>query len=80
MNEVVKFLNENPVQYLATVGQDGKAKCRPFMFAGELEGKLWFCTNSTKEVYKEMQANPLCRDFCVQPRLCLDSSERQGCL
>ena len=27
MNEVVKFLSENPVQYLATVGRDGKAKC-----------------------------------------------------
>ena len=25
MNEVVKFLQENPVQYLATVGRDGKA-------------------------------------------------------
>ena len=23
MNEVVKFLQENPVQYLATVGRDG---------------------------------------------------------
>ena len=58
MEEVVKFLRENPVQYLATVGRDGKAKCRPFMFAGEQGGKLWFCTNSTKEVYKDMQANP----------------------
>ena len=58
MNEVVKFLKENPVQYLATVGRDGKAKCRPFMFAGEMDGKLWFCTNSTKDVYKDMQANP----------------------
>ena len=57
MNEVVKFLKENPVQYLATVGRDGKAKCRPFMFAGEMDGKLWFCTNSTKDVYKDMQAN-----------------------
>ena len=28
------------------------------MFAGELEGKLWFCTNHTKDVYKDMQANP----------------------
>ena len=35
MNEVVKFLQENPVQYLATVGRDGKAKCRPFMFCFE---------------------------------------------
>ena len=40
MNEVVTFLQENPVQYLATVGRDGKAKCRPFMFAGEKDGKI----------------------------------------
>lgn len=58
MEKVVAFLKENPVQYLATVGRDGKAKCRPFMFAGELDGKLWFCTNNTKDVYKDMQANP----------------------
>ena len=58
MKKVVEFLTANPVQYLATVGRDGKAKCRPFMFAGEIEGKLWFCTNSTKDVYKDMQANP----------------------
>ena len=49
MNKVVEFLNANPVQYLATVGRDGKAKCRPFMFAG---------TNNTKDVYKDMQVNP----------------------
>lgn len=58
MKEVVEFLQENPVQYLATVGRDGKAKCRPFMFCFQKEGKLWFCTNNTKDVYKDMQANP----------------------
>ena len=58
MKKVVEFLQANPVQYLATVGTDGKAKCRPFMFAGEMDGKLWFCTNNQKEVYKDMQANP----------------------
>ena len=58
MNKVAAFLNANPVQYLATVGRDGKVKCRPFMFAGELEGKLWFCTNNQKDVYKDMPANP----------------------
>lgn len=58
MNEVVKFLTENPVQFLATVGRDGKAKCRPFMFCFEQDGKLWFCTNNTKDVYKDIQANP----------------------
>ena len=51
MKEVVEFLQANPVQYLATVGRDGKAKCRPFMFCFEKNGKLWFCTNNTKEGY-----------------------------
>ncbi len=58
MKKVVEFLHANPVQYLATVGRDGKAKCRPFMFCFEREGKLWFCTNNTKDVYKDMQVNP----------------------
>ncbi len=58
MKKVVEFLQKNPVQYLATVGRDGKAKCRPFMFSLEKDGKLWFCTNNRKEVYKDMQVNP----------------------
>ena len=58
MKKVVEFLTANPVQYLATVGRDGKAKCRPFMFCFEQDGKLWFCTNNQKDVYKDMQANP----------------------
>ena len=33
MNDVVKFLQENPVQYLATVGRDGKGpSAAPSMF------------------------------------------------
>ena len=58
MEKVIEFLQANPVQYLATVGRDGAAKCRPFMFSHEQDGKLWFCTNSTKDVYFDMQANP----------------------
>ena len=64
MNEVIKFLSENPIQYLATVGRDGKAKCRPFMFCVEQGGKLWFCTNNQKEVYADMQNNPYI-EVCV---------------
>ena len=63
MKKVIEFLQANPVQYLATVGRDGKAKCRPFMFCFEKDGKLWFCTNSQKDVYQDMQeacmANPI---------------------
>ena len=58
MNEAIAFLRENPVQYLAPVGRDGRAKCRPFMFAGELDGKLWFCTNNQKDVYRDIVENP----------------------
>lgn len=58
MKKIVEFLNANPVQYLATVGRDGKAKCRPFMFSGVMDGKLWFCTNNQKDVYLDMQENP----------------------
>lgn len=58
MNEAIAFLRENPVQYLATVGRDGRAKCRPFMFAGELDGKLRFCTNNQKDVYRDIVENP----------------------
>ena len=56
MQKVVEFLQANPVQYLATVGRDRKAKCRPFMFCFEQDGKLWFCTNNTKDVYKDLQS------------------------
>ena len=58
MKKAVEFLQANPVQYLATVGRDGKAKCRPFMFCFEKDGKLWFCTNNQKDVYKDMLENP----------------------
>lgn len=58
MKKVVDFLTANPVQYLATLGLDGKPKARPFMFCFERDGKLWFCTNSQKEVYKEMRKQP----------------------
>lgn len=58
MSAVTNFLKANPVQYLGTVGRDGKAKVRPFMWCGEFEGKQWFCTNNTKDVYKDIQQNP----------------------
>lgn len=58
MNEVIKFLNENSVQYLATVDLDGKPRVRPFQFMLEKEGKLYFCTNNQKNVYKQLKKSP----------------------
>lgn len=57
MNEAVKFLKENVNGFLATV-EEGKPRVRPFQFMFEEDGKFVFCTGNTKEVYKQLQANP----------------------
>ncbi|MCR1950781.1 pyridoxamine 5'-phosphate oxidase family protein [Clostridium sp. DSM 100503] len=68
MNEVVEFLKENPVQYFATVGLDGKAKVRPFQFMIEKEGKLYFCTNNKKDVFNEIKNNPYVEVCASSPK------------
>ena len=39
MNDVKEFLEQNPVEYLATIGLDGEAKVRPIMYYFEENGK-----------------------------------------
>ena len=57
MNEILKFITDAKTFYIATV--DGnKPKVRPFGFAMEHEGKLYFCTSSKKDVYKQLNSNP----------------------
>ncbi|GHU51866.1 NimC/NimA family protein [Clostridia bacterium] len=57
-NEAITFLQENPTQYLATVGLDGGAKVRPWRSLLIHDDKLWFCTANVKKVYAEIKANP----------------------
>ncbi len=63
MEEVLDFLTENPLFYLATV-EDGQPRIRPFGFAMELESKLYFITNNTKSVYHQLIENPYL-EVCV---------------
>lgn len=49
MEKVIKFLQENSILFLATIGLDGKPKVRPFQFMLENEGKLYFCTSNQKK-------------------------------
>jgi uncharacterized pyridoxamine 5'-phosphate oxidase family protein len=57
MNTAYEFLKANPVFHLATV--DGtKARVRPFGFSMIRNKALYFCTNKTKDVYKQLQKNP----------------------
>lgn len=58
MEKIFEFLKENPLQYCATVGLDGKPKVRPFQLMYREGGNLYFCTGAKKDVYAELQNNP----------------------
>lgn len=57
MQTVIDFLKTNSTGFLATV-EEGEPRVRPFQFMLELDGRLWFCTNNTKEVYRQLVSNP----------------------
>ncbi|QNU68595.1 pyridoxamine 5'-phosphate oxidase family protein [Ruminiclostridium herbifermentans] len=57
MDEVVKFLEENPVFYIATVDGD-TPKVRPFGFFLKHQQKLYFGVGNQKETFKQLQKNP----------------------
>lgn len=58
MDKVLGFLKENPLQYCATIGLDGKPKVRPFQMMYHEGGNLFFCTGAGKAVYAELINNP----------------------
>ncbi|MDR1702787.1 MAG: pyridoxamine 5'-phosphate oxidase family protein [Sporomusaceae bacterium] len=57
MQEVLQFLKDNPIFFLATA-EGGQPRVRPFGFVMDFEGKLCFGTSNQKPVFKQMQANP----------------------
>lgn len=56
MQEVLEFLCGRAF-YIATVDGDAP-RVRPFGFAMIYEGRLCFCTNNTKQVYRQLKTNP----------------------
>jgi uncharacterized pyridoxamine 5'-phosphate oxidase family protein len=57
MSTAYDFIKANQVFHIATV--DGtKARVRPFGFIMKRNDALYFCTNKTKDVYKQMVQNP----------------------
>jgi uncharacterized pyridoxamine 5'-phosphate oxidase family protein len=57
MDEVLRFLKDNSTFYLATT-EGSTPKVRPFGFVMEYDGRLCFCTNNQKDVYRQLTANP----------------------
>lgn len=57
MNHIVEELKNVKVFYVATVEGD-QPRVRPFSSVAEFEGKAYLCTNNTKEIYRQIMANP----------------------
>jgi uncharacterized pyridoxamine 5'-phosphate oxidase family protein len=58
MDKIIEFLDSCGVYYLAT--SDGnQAKVRPMNFARNVNGKLSFYTSKLKDLYKQLEKNPL---------------------
>ena len=55
-NTIVDYLTSVPAWYLATCEGD-QPHVRPFSFAAEEHGKIWFCTATTKDVWQELLEN-----------------------
>lgn len=58
---IVDYLTSVPAWYLATVEdtpEGAQPHVRPFSFAALQDGEIQFCTATTKDCYREMQANP----------------------
>jgi uncharacterized pyridoxamine 5'-phosphate oxidase family protein len=68
MQEVIEFLNENRIVFIAT-SDAGWARVRPFQFQFAEGGRLWFCTAKSKEVYAQMQADPRLEFSCTSKKM-----------
>lgn len=66
MIDFTKILTENPNGVLATVA-NGKPATRVFQYLFADENKVYFCTNSQKPIYEQIQANPNV-SFCTYPQ------------
>ncbi|VBB06144.1 pyridoxamine 5'-phosphate oxidase [Lucifera butyrica] len=64
MKEVLDFLKENKVFYLATTSGD-QPHVRAMGFVMEYNGKLAFCTSNQKDMYQQLTLNPNVEICCV---------------
>lgn len=68
MKEIMNFLKESGVFFLATV--DGnQPRVRPIGFVMEDEGRLVFCTSNDKEMCKQMASNQNVEICCIDKEM-----------
>jgi len=56
MSKIADYLKDAGVFYLATMDGD-QPRVRPFGAVAEYKGKVYFCTNNKKKVFKQFTAN-----------------------
>lgn len=56
-HEIIKFINENPISYLATLDEN-KPRVRAIKIYRADENGIIFHTLSFKDLYKQLQRNP----------------------
>ena len=57
MENILQFIKEQKIVYLATIDGD-QARVRPINGLSEINGKLVWCTNNQKEMFQQVVANP----------------------
>jgi uncharacterized pyridoxamine 5'-phosphate oxidase family protein len=67
MKKVIEFIKSvgNAGFFATTEGE--QARVRPFGLGYYEDGKLWFCTNNTKKVYKQLQEHPYAEILFTKP-------------
>jgi uncharacterized pyridoxamine 5'-phosphate oxidase family protein len=57
MENILAFIKEQKITYLATIDGD-QARVRPMNGLSEIDGKLTWCTNNQKDMFKQVVMNP----------------------
>ena len=57
MHKIVEAMKAIGVFYLATVEGD-QPRIRPISAVDDINGEIYFCTNNTKDMYKQIMTNP----------------------
>ena len=56
MKNIVEAIKKTGVFFIATV-DEGQPRVRPFGSVTEYNGKIYICTNNTKDVFKQIEKN-----------------------
>lgn len=66
MNEILKFLDNQPNPFFLATTENGEPRVRPFSFIMQYDGKLYFTTGTSKAVYSQLKENPAV-EICSLP-------------